>query len=81
MPNCGFKNRQPQQDADDDKHEIKRLKFEESRDTEHEDKDSARKLPENLESSEGASGQEITNTASGDCGKCKQSLFKFLCVQ
>lgn len=81
MPNCGIRNRQLEQDAGDDKHEIKRLKFDENRETKHEDEDSACKLSENLESSEGASGQEIKTTASGDCGKSKQSLFKFLCVQ
>lgn len=80
MPNCGLKNRQPEQDAGDDKQEIKRLKFDENREREHEDKDSACKLSQNLETSEGTSGQEMRNTMSGDCGKYKQSLFKFLLI-
>lgn len=78
MPDCGLKNRQPEQDTGDDKQEIKRLKFDENRESEHEDKNSACKLSENLESSEGTSGQEIRNTTSGDHSKCKQSLFRFL---
>lgn len=77
MPNYGLKNRQPEQDADDDKQQIKRLKFDENRETEH-DKDPACKLSENLEFSEGTSSQQIRNTTSADRGKCKQFLFKFL---
>lgn len=80
MPNYGLKNRQPVQDAGDDKQEIKRLKFDEDRETEHEDKDSACKLSENLESSEGTSGQEVRITTSGDCGKYRKSLFKFFWI-
>lgn len=68
------------QDGGDDKQEIKRLKFDENREREHEDKDSACKLSQNLETSEGTSGQEMRNAMSGDCGKCKQSLFKFLLI-
>lgn len=66
MPNYGLKKRQPEQDAGDDEQQIKRLKFDENRETEH-DKDPACKLSENLES-------------SADRGKCKQFLFKFLWI-
>lgn len=78
MPNWELKSRQPQQDAGDDKQVIKRLKFDENRETEHGDKDSACKMSQNLGFSEGTSGQDLRNTPSGDCGKFKYLLFKFL---
>lgn len=71
MPNCELKNRQQEDDTGDDKQEIKRLKLDKNRETEHEDKYSDCKMSENLESSEGPSGQKIRNTTSRDHGKCK----------
>lgn len=74
ISHCGLKNRQPDQEADDQKQEIKRLKFDENKEIEQRDKDKIYELSENQESSEGKCVPEEINTMSEDCGECKQSL-------
>lgn len=79
MSNSGLKKRQSEEGADDEKQQIKRLKFDENREGELELKGTACKLSENLESSEGTSGQESKNVTSKDRSKCK-TLLKLLLI-
>ncbi|XP_003963541.3 serine/threonine-protein phosphatase 4 regulatory subunit 2-B-like [Takifugu rubripes] len=66
MSNSGLKKRQSEQGADDEKQQIKRLKFDENREGGLELKGTACKQSENLESSEGTSGQESKNVTPKD---------------
>lgn len=80
-----MKNKQPGEDCDDDKPEVKRLKFDENSETESEDKHSTCcKESENRESSQDPSGQGY-KSGTGDTllsvahGKC-DLLFRFVCI-
>lgn len=78
MSTSGLKNRQSELEVDDEKQQIKRLKFDENKEREHEHKGSACKLSESLEPPEGMSDQENKNVTSKDQSKCKQSLPELL---
>lgn len=77
MSTSGLKNR-PSELEVDEKQQIKRLKFDEDKEREHEHKGSVCKLPVSLEPSEGMSEEENKNVTSKDRGKCKQSLPELL---
>lgn len=69
--NSGKKNKQPEDDSSADKHEVKRLKFDETDETQSEKKDSScgkgsESLSEDPESSKVTCGQECESGASGD---------------
>lgn len=76
MSTSGLKNRQSELEVDDEKQQIKRLKFDENKEREREHKGSVCKLSESLEPSEVMSDQESKNVTSKDRSKCKQSVPK-----
>lgn len=79
MSNSGLKKRQSEQGADDEKQQIKRLKFDENREGGLELKGTACQQSENLESSEGTSGQESKNVTPKDRSKWN-TLLKLLWI-
>lgn len=80
--NGGTKNKQPEEDSDAEKHEVKRLRFDENDETRKEEKDSScckgsESVSENPESSKDTCDQDYeggtpggTPTISEDHGKC-----------